>query len=153
VSYNDIQTFITWLHKKTTETFRLPTESEWEYAARAGTHTVYSWGDTIGTTNANCGGCGSIYDANQTAPVGSFAANAFGLYDMHGNVWEWVEDIYNSDYNSTPTDGSDQLSGSSDRVLRGGSWNYLPFYLRSANRFRGPATYRGDSVGFRLVQD
>lgn len=153
VSYNDIQTFIAWLQTKTTETFRLPTESEWEYAARAGTHTVYSWGDTIGTTNANCDGCGSIYDADQTAPVGSFAANAFGLYDMHGNVWEWVEDIYNSDYTSTPTDGSAQLSGSSDRVLRGGSWIYAPSHLRSALRSWSTATLRFNGSGFRLVQD
>ncbi len=154
VSYNDIQTFFAWLYTKTTEIFRLPTESEWEYAARAGTNTVYSWGDTIGTNNANCHGCTGGFDNTKTAPVGTYAANAFGLYDMHGNIWEWTEDIYYNDYASVPIDGSaSTVGGGTDRVLRGGSWNYNPFYLRSAFRFRLTPTSRSSSFGFRLVQD
>ena len=104
--------------------YRLLTEAEWEYAARAGTTTAYFWGDEIGKGNANCDGCGSQWDDKQTAPVGSFAANAFGLYDMAGNVWEWVQDCYHDNYDGAPTDGSAWTSGDcSLRVVRGGSWN------------------------------
>ena len=95
VSQRDAQGFIRWLNKKEgTRTYRLPTEAEWEYAARAGTTTRYSWGNAIGRNRANCNGCGSQWDNKRPAPVGSFAANPFGLYDMHGNVKEWVEDCY-----------------------------------------------------------
>jgi formylglycine-generating enzyme required for sulfatase activity len=87
------------------------TEAEWEYAARAGTTTAYYWGDDIGKGNANCAGCGSQWDAKQTSPVGSFAANQFGLYDMAGNVLQWVQDCYRGDYDGAPTDGSAWTSG------------------------------------------
>ena len=86
--------------------YRLLSEAEWEYAARAGTTTAYSWGDEIGKNNANCNGCGSEWDSRRTAPVGSFAPNQFGLYDMHGNVWEWVEDCLHDNYKGAPEDGS-----------------------------------------------
>ena len=95
VNWDDIQGYIDWLNAKTGVTFRLPTEAEWEYAARAGSTTQYSWGNSIGSNRANCDGCGSRWDNKQTAPVGSFSPNAWGLYDMHGNVWEWVEDCWN----------------------------------------------------------
>ena len=81
-------------------------EAEWEYAARSGTATRYSWGPGVGKGNANCDGCGSRWDLQQTAPVGSFKPNAFGLYDMHGNVWEWVEDVWHPNYRGAPIDGS-----------------------------------------------
>jgi formylglycine-generating enzyme required for sulfatase activity len=84
--------------------YRLLTEAEWEYAARAGTTTAYYWGDEIGKGNANCDGCGSKWDNQQTSPVGSFSANQFGLYDMAGNVWEWVQDCYHDDYNGAPAE-------------------------------------------------
>ena len=87
VSQEEAKAYATWLSAQTGKTYRLPSESEWEYAARAGTRTRYSWGDEIGVNRANCDGCGSEWDDEQTAPVGSFAANAFGLFDMHGNVW------------------------------------------------------------------
>ena len=93
VTWDDAQTYVAWLSKITGKPYRLLTEAEYEYAARAGTETAYPWGDEIGDgTMANCDGCGSQWDNKQTAPVGSFAANGFGLYDMVGNVWEWTED-------------------------------------------------------------
>ena len=105
----------------------------WEYAARAGTATAYGWGNEIGRNRGNCDGCGSQWDNRQTAPVGSFSPNSWGLHDMHGNVWEWVQDRWNGSYRDAPADGSAWESGScSQRVLRGGSWGFRPRLLRSA---------------------
>ena len=122
VSWDDIQGFIDWLNSKTDGNFRLPTEAEWEYAARAGSTTKYSWGNSIGSNRANCNDdCGDRW--NNTAPVGSFSANAWGLHDLHGNVWEWVQDCSNDSYVGAPTDGSAWTSGDCGlRVIRGGSW-------------------------------
>ena len=156
VSWHDAQDFIDWLNKKEgARSYRLPTEAEWEYAARAGTTTKYSWGNTIGHNRANCEGCGSQWDNKRPAPVGSFAANAFGLYDMHGNVSEWVEDCWHDNYKGAPTDGRAWKTGcdSESAVLRGGSWFGNPLWLRSAGRsWYGPSR-RVDALGFRLVQD
>ena len=155
VSWDDTQKYIKWLNNKTGNSYRLPTESEWEYAARAGSTNKYSWGGSLGTNNANCDGCGSQWDDSKTAPVKSFKANSFGLYDMQGNVWEWVEDKYHKNYDNAPRDGSARTSGTSSeyRVLRGGSWGSNASYLRSAYRFRKAATLRFNNVGFRLAQD
>ena len=98
VSQEDAKAYATWLSAQTGKPYRLPSESEWEYAARSDTRTRYSWGDEIGVNRANCDGCGSAWDDEHTAPVGRFAANAFGLFDMHGNVYEWVEDCYVDSY-------------------------------------------------------
>ena len=128
-------------------------EAEWEYAARAGTLTAYFWGGKIGKNNANCDGCGSQWDNKQTAPVGSFKPNAFGLYDMAGNVWEWVEDVYHDNYRvGAPTDGSAWVLGgdAGSRVVRGGSWFNNPQYLRAASRNRYFTVVRGDLLGFRV---
>ena len=154
VSWKDItEQYIPWLNKKTGTQYRLPTEAEWEYATRAGSETKYSWGNGIGNNKANCDGCGSRWDDSQTAPVGSFAANAFGLYDMHGNVWEWTQDCWNGSYQGAPSDGTAWLSGNCDwRVLRGGSWLSNPNYLRSAYRFYKNAVIRYDIFGFRLAR-
>jgi formylglycine-generating enzyme required for sulfatase activity len=121
VSWDDTKTYLAWLSRKTGKPYRLLSEAEFEYAARASTTTAYYWRDEIGKGNANCNGCGSQWDGKQTAPVGSFAANAFGLYDMAGNVWEWCEDAWHDNYNGAPTDGSAWLQGGEDsrRVLRG----------------------------------
>ena len=155
VSWDDAQLFIDWLNARTGGHYRLPTEAEWEYAARAGTTTRYSWGDDIGRNRANCHGnfCGDSY--RNTAPVGSFPANAWGLHDMNGNVWEWVQDCWNGSYAGAPSDGSAWTSGDcSLRVLRGGSWRYSPRDLRSAYRFRqGSRSDRVRDRGFRLAQD
>ena len=157
VSRHDAQGFIGWLNKKEgTKAYRLPSEAEWEYAARAGTTTRYSWGNAIGRNRANCDGCGSRWDNKRPAPVGSFAANAFGLFDMHGNVYEWVEDCYHEDYEGAPSDGSawtTNCDGPVRAVVRGGSWYYIPWLLRSAFRFWFTPSYRFNDVGFRLVQD
>jgi formylglycine-generating enzyme required for sulfatase activity len=152
VSWHDAQTYVAWLRRVTGKPYRLLTEAEWEYAARAGNTTAYYWGDDIGKGNANCDGCGGQWDGKQSAPVGSFAANAFGLYDMAGNVWQWVEDCWHSNYNGAPTDGSAWTTSGdcSRRVLRGGSWVFNPQRLRSANRSRDAAGYQAWGTGFRV---
>jgi len=146
VTWDDAQRYAAWLSKMTGKPYRLLTEAEYEYATRGGTQTAYPWGDDIqlsGKAMANCDGCGSKWDNSQAAPVGSFAGNGSGVYDMVGNVWEWVADCYHPGYQvetpqgklDTPTDGSAWISGDcSRRVVRGGSWDNAPVILRSANR-------------------
>ena len=156
VSWWDAQSYVSWLSRETGQAYRLPTESEWEYAARAGSATKFSWGNDIGSNRANCSGslCGDSFQ--YTAPVGSFSANAFGLHDMHGNVWEWVEDCWNGSYAGAPSDGSVWRGGDcSHRVLRGGSWfNGRSKYLRSAFRIRDSSGSRGmvSLYGFRVAR-
>jgi formylglycine-generating enzyme required for sulfatase activity len=152
VSWDDAQAYVAWLSRMTGKTYRLLTEAEWEYAARAGSQAAYSWGDEIGKGNANCNGCGSQWDYERTAPVGSFAANAFGLHDMHGNVWEWVEDCYHADYNGAPKDGSAWIEEGecSGRVVRGGSWVNYPRDLRAAIRNTNSSVIRIFDLGFRV---
>ena len=153
VSWDDAQRYVQWLSGKTKKPYRLLSESEWEYTARAGTETAYSWGDEIGVGRANCDGCGSRWDSRQTAPVGSFAANLWGLHDMHGNVWEWVEDCRNDSYAGSPRDGSAWRSGNcSVRVLRGGSWDDEPSYLRAAYRGGNSTGGRSSDCGFRVAR-
>jgi formylglycine-generating enzyme required for sulfatase activity len=152
MSWDDAQAYVAWLSRMTGKTYRLLTETEWEYAARAGSQAAYSWGDEIGKGNANCNGCGSQWDNKRTAPVGSFAANAFGLHDMHGNVWEWVEDCEHENYNGAPKDGSAWIEEGEcgRRVLRGGSWNSYPRGLRAARRDTYRTYMRGYQLGFRV---
>ena len=137
--------------------YRLLSEPEFEYAARAGTKTAYSWGDEIGKNDgsgawANCVYCGSQWDAMRPSPVGSFTANRFGLYDMHGNIWQWIEDCYHEDYQGAPQDGSPWVEGAgcNQRVVRGGSFNVTPPNLRSANRGWHDTDNRSYSLGFRV---
>ena len=153
VSWDDAQEYVGWLSGQTGQSYRLLSESEWEYVARAGTSTAYSWGDAIGNNRANCDGCGSRWDDDRTAPVGSFQANAFGVHDMHGNVREWVEDCWHERYRRAPSDGSAWRSGDcSWRVLRGGSWLGHPRYLRSALRDRYSTGLRSLYDGFRVAR-
>src|SRR6516165_3492771 len=154
VSWDDATAYVAWLSKKTGKPYRLPSGAEYEYATRAGTQTVYPWGNAIGTNNANCHACGSQWDARQTAPVGSFAANGFGLYDMVGNVREWTEDCYHERYIGAPTDGSAWIEGAdcSRRVVRGGSWLLAPAFLRSAYRYWFTTDYRLNYLGFRVAR-
>ncbi len=153
VSWDNAKSYVAWLSAKTGRGYRLLSEAEWEYAARAGATTKYYWGDDIGKGNANCSGCGSQWDGKQTAPVGSFQPNAFGLYDMLGNVWQWCEDTRQVDYQGAPNDGSAWVvASSSSRVLRGGSWLIFPQFLRSAVRYSGRPDYRGTYVGFRVAR-
>ncbi len=152
VSWDDAKQYVGWLSRMTGKEYRLLTEAEWEYAARAGTTTRFYWGDDVGKGNANCNGCGSQWDNKQTAPVGSFKPNAFGLYDMAGNVSEWVEDVWHADYKGAPTDGSAWIQGgdASCRVVRGGSWVNDPQYLRAASRACPPSGHRDNNLGFRV---
>jgi formylglycine-generating enzyme required for sulfatase activity len=149
VSWNDAKQYANWLSKMTGRPYRLPTEAEWEYAARAGSTSAYFWGDEIGRENANCTSCGSQWDG-QTAPVGSFAPNAFGLYEMVGNVWQWIEDCYHN-YDGVPTDGLAWTIGDCNlRVIRGGSWFENSQVVRSAYRDRLSTDIRGRNIGFRV---
>lgn len=152
ITWDDATAYAVWLSTQTGKTYRLPSESEWEYAARAGTATDYHWGDETDCTKANYAVCVLL----STVLVGSYAPNQFGLYDMHGNASEWVQDCWNDSYNSAPTDGSAWLTGDCDRrVTRGGSWGSYPSTLstslRSAARF--PLLPPDGGAGFRLAQD
>jgi formylglycine-generating enzyme required for sulfatase activity len=153
VSWDDAKEYVAWLSRITGKEYRLLTEAEWEYAARAGTTTAYSWGNEIGEGNANCDGCGSQWDW-QPAPVRSFKPNAFGLYDMHGNVYEWVEDPWHDSYEDAPVDGTAWVRGGDavQRVIRGGSWGVDPKYLRAASRITVSSSNRVFNLGFRLAR-
>ena len=142
LTWNEAKQYVAWLSRRTGKPYRLLTEAEWEYAARAGTQTAYSWGATwrTATRAARRGRIATTAavsrDNDRTAPVGSFAPNAFGLHDVHGNVWEWVEDCYQDSYEGAPTNGSAFLAESCPhRVLRGGSWYNGPRNIRSASRY------------------
>ena len=165
VSWEDAVAYARWLSEQTGERYRLPTEAEWEYAARAGTATKYHFGSDesqlcrygnhadrsvdFSWRNQTC----SDGVGEQTATVGTYQPNGFGLYDMHGNVWEWVHDCWNESYRGAPADGSAWENGDcSRRVLRGGSWVDYPRDLRSAARFRDTTTLRNYIIGFRVAR-
>jgi len=158
VSWKDAKEYVQWLSRKTGQDYRLPSEAEWEYAARAGTKTPFFTGDCISTDQANydgnydydgCGAKTGVY-RGKTLPVGSLASNAWGLYDVLGNVWEWTEDCWNDSYEGAPSDGSAWTDGDcSRRVLRGGSWGNYPDVVRSADRNRNDTVLRNDFIGFR----
>jgi formylglycine-generating enzyme required for sulfatase activity len=151
VSWDHAKAYAAWLSRVTGKAYRLLSEAEWEYAARAGTKTPYYWGGEIGKNNANCNSCGSQWDGKQAAPVGSFAPNAFGLYDMSGNVWQWLEDCYHGNYDGAPADGSAWTAGDCQfRFVRGASWFHAPQVLRSADRFFFSTSLRSTNLGFRV---
>ncbi|WP_365304848.1 formylglycine-generating enzyme family protein [uncultured Thiodictyon sp.] len=159
VTWDDATAYAVWLSKKTGVPYRLPSEAEWEYAARAGTQTPFWTGPCINTDQANYdgnydyNGCGAKTGVNrqQTVPVGSLPANPWGLHEVHGNVWEWVEDHSHYTYGGAPTDGSAWEAGGR-RVVRGGSWHYSPRNLRSANRNLLDSGYRNNDLGFRVAR-
>ena len=157
VSWGNAQAYIKALNTKASpaKPYRLATEAEWEYAARAGTRTPYWWGQEIGTGNANCGDCGSRWDGKETAPVGSFKPNAFGLHDTTGNVWEWVQDCYHERYAGAPSGGSEWRDDclSAGRVFRGGSWGNYAGDTRVSYRGWGTPDFRFEGLGLRLAQD
>ena len=160
VSWEDAQAYVSWLSAETGAAYRLPSESEWEYAARAGTTTPFHTGATISTDQANYDG-NYVYGSGRrgtyrerTTPVGTFAPNAFGLYDVHGNVWEWVEDCWHDSYRGGPGNGAAWTVGGDcgRRVLRGGSWIALPRNIRSADRGRRTVGNRNYLAGFRVAR-
>jgi formylglycine-generating enzyme required for sulfatase activity len=153
ITWEDAKTYVEWLARVTGKPYRLPSEAEWEYAARAGKQTAYWWGNEIGDGNANCKECSSGPLPDRTQPVNSFAANPFGLYNVHGNVWEWVEDCYHSDYAGAPSNGSAWISGDCDRrVVRGGGWYSAPADVRSARRLPLSIPDTGNNLGFRIAR-
>jgi formylglycine-generating enzyme required for sulfatase activity len=161
VSWDDAKLYIDWLNAKTGKTYRLLSEAEREYVTRAGTTTPFWWGSSITPKQANYNGNHTFGEGakgefrQQTVPVDSFEANPWGLFNVHGNVWEWCEDIQNDSYDGAPTDGSAWLQGGHAlrRVLRGGSWSDGPRNLRAAYRDGGDATrVRGWGLGFRLAR-
>jgi formylglycine-generating enzyme required for sulfatase activity len=182
VTWSDAQDYVRWLSQKTGHQYRLPAEAEWEYAARAGSSTAYPWGADANHENANYGSdecCSGRADGRDkwvgTSPVGAFPANAFGLYDMHGNVLQWVQDCFAVSYSGLATDGSAyevneklklsgdlaEISGSNScsyRMLRGGDWGDPKRMIRSAFRNFAPPPgftlekYRSSGVGFRVAR-
>ncbi|MGI9494293.1 MAG: SUMF1/EgtB/PvdO family nonheme iron enzyme [Geminicoccaceae bacterium] len=154
VSWEDAQQYIAWLSRETGEMYRLPSEAEWEYAARALPTSIgpnppaYAFGDSITKEQANFGG-----NIGSTTEIGSYPANDWGLHDMHGNVWEWVQDRWQNSYDGAPIDGTAWLRGTSSyRMLRGGSWYSKPESVRSAFRYWLPPVNRGSGMGFRLAK-
>jgi formylglycine-generating enzyme required for sulfatase activity len=155
VSWNDATAFCSWLGRETGEPFRLPSEAEWEFACRAGSRASFATGNDLTTDDANF-----LYaeDGRRVGPggrtaAGRYRANGFGLEDVHGNVSEWVEDVWHPSYAGAPRDGAPWISGgdSEHRVIRGGAWDYLPRLLRSAWRDSLPCGHRRDNVGFRVA--
>ena len=160
VSWRDAQAYVRWLSRETGEGYRLLSESEWEYVARAGTTGPFHTGATISTDQANYDG-NYVYGSGhrgvyreQTVVVGIFSPNRFGLHDVHGNVWEWVEDCWHSDYAGAPVDGGAWERGGncSRRVVRGGSWFFIPRNLRAAYRFWYSTGNRSNNLGFRITR-
>ena len=167
VSWNDARAYVQWLSKKTGKRYRLPSEAEWEYAARAGSTTARPWGDdpvqacrfanVADQSRFQTWSFGQKHECTDghyfTAPAGGYAPNRFGLYDMIGNVWEWNEDCWNASYSGSPADGSAWLKGDcAQRVLRGGSWSTVPRFARSATRHKNPVDFRDNLTGFRVAR-
>jgi formylglycine-generating enzyme required for sulfatase activity len=146
VSWVDAKAYVGWLSQRTGKAYRLMSEAEWEYCCRAGTTTTFAFDDTITPVQAQ-------FSAKETAEVGAFRPNAWGLYDVHGNVWEWCEDNWHADYQGAPQDGSVWQGGDASlRVLRGGSWGVYQDHLRSSIRSRNPPEFRADFTGFRVAR-
>ena len=167
VSWNDARAYAQWLSKKTGRRYRLPSEAEWEYAARAGSVSARYWGDdpvqacrfanVADQSRFQTWGFGQRHECTDghyfTAPAGGYSPNRFGLHDMLGNVWEWTEDCWNASYAGAPADGSAWLAGDcAQRVSRGGSWSTVPRFARSATRYRNTADHRDNLTGFRLAR-
>ena len=150
VSWHDAVEFCDRLTLHTNHQYRLPSEAEWEYACRAGTTTSLYFGDNLVNEQANFHG-----NVGKTTPVGTYSPNAYGLYDMHGNVWEWCQDHWHDDYDGAPTDGSawEDREEDSNRVVRGGCWYSYPRWCRSAFRNFNLPRYHSDKIGFRVVME
>jgi formylglycine-generating enzyme required for sulfatase activity len=168
VSWQDAKAYIAWLNREVRAArpqignrpgpYRLPSEAEWEYAARAGTTTARWWGEEIGTGNANCNGCGSSFDFRALSDADSFRPNGFGLYGMLGNVWQWTEDCWHRSYVGAPADGRPWSENACTRhVLRGGSWDNVPVFIRAAARSAGDGSGGefdySSLAGFRVARD
>lgn len=156
VSWADAQQYVAWLSRRANKRYRLLTEAEWEYAARAGTDAHYWWGNHAGRGDANCADCGSKWGGRQAAPVGRFAANPFGLHDMHGNISEWVEDCYHDGFGDAPFDAGvrtrDCTAATDTRIVRGGAWHGSAKSMRSTSRSTAAFDYYDNRIGFRIAR-
>ena len=153
LSWDDAQEFLAWMSKIAGKPYRLPSEAEWEYAARAGSTTAYWWGKDVDKARAQCAECGDAV-TGKTVPVASFRPNAFGLYDTSGNAAEWVQDCWNANYKGAPADGSAWKTGDcTQKVLRGGSFTDKAIAVRSSARFRYDEDVRYYANGFRVARD
>lgn len=148
VAYPAAERYARWLSQATGKRYRLPTEDEWEWAARGGTTTAWSWGDAVGEGHANCRHCGTPWGGKQTAPAASLPANGYGLHDMAGNVWEWVSDCWHDDRAAPPEAGDCAF-----RITKGGAWYYVPSQSRPTVRARTPVGLWSYTVGFRVVRE
>jgi formylglycine-generating enzyme required for sulfatase activity len=154
VRWQDAVAYTHWLSEQTGSHYRLPTEAEWEFAARSGSDKRFWWGNEVGEANANCFDCASEWSGSKTAPVGSFAASAFAVHDMAGNVMEWVQDCYRSGYAKARNDGrAVEFAGCEERVVRGGGYDSPADLLRSASRSQRSPDVRLDNIGFRVVRE
>lgn len=151
IDWRQAMAYAQWLSEQTNNECRLPTEAEWEYAARAGSDTMQPWGDELGSNNANCDGCGSPWDKEQSAPVGSFAANRFGLYDMIGNVWEMTCSNWRNQFDGSEQRCNDDTADATVRVMRGGSWDDRGYNVLSSSRARYHPESRDALTGFRVL--
>lgn len=154
LSWDDAQQYVKWLASVSGKPYRLPTEAEWEYAARGGTTTPYWWGAKMVTGKANCKDCGPPWSAERPANAGSFAANPYGLYDTSGSVWEWVADCWHNNFKDAPNDGSTWDDPNCRvRVIRGGSWREGAAYMVTSTRFKYDASVRQPQNGFRVARN
>ncbi len=154
VLYTDIQEYMRWISKKTGKTYRLPSEAEWEYAARADSDTEYWWGDDMIKGEANCRGCGTQWSGVKSAPVGSFKPSPWGLYDVHGNVLEMVEDCWTTSHKGVDPYGKAKVfPNCPNRVVKGGAWYYLSRVSRSASRARNDMRVFSYFIGFRVLRE
>jgi formylglycine-generating enzyme required for sulfatase activity len=154
VSWDDAQVYVKWLATTSGKPYRLPTEAEWEYAARAGTSTRYWWGEQMAVGKANCKDCGPPWRAEAPDKAGSFAPNPWGLYDVNGSVWEWVSDCWHNSFKGAPADAKAwDTPNCSVRVIRGGSWREGAAYMVSSARFKYDASVRDAQNGFRVARN
>ncbi len=154
LNYTHIENYLKWLRGTTGQTYRLPSEAEWEYAHRGNTTTLYPWGNEVGVNLANCKDCKSIWSAKGTAPVGSFPPNAFGLYDTVGNAYEWTADCWNPSHEGAPPKGGIRTDGDcNQRVMRGGSFYYFSKVGRSSYRSKNALPVNSYWLGFRVLRE